>query len=226
MANQVKDVSCSQAQLASLSNTHIREEIPLCSGSHTLTHRGPEATFAAERAVMPSLNGPYGGGKIPTISEEIVRVLTSESDIETEQPNEVVLDIESVLKEYLRYERSVGDEAKNRLESRGLPYAQLGKLRSQVAREKGAPQHDDVLPYLLDQILSLLFHSKNVEEIYSEDADLRRKITVILRRHMDVGGELDEEVRSKIKNLEEGTASFEIEYQRVMGELKRKKGLS
>jgi uncharacterized protein len=165
-------------------------------------------------------------GKIPVISDDIVRSLTSEGDIETEQPQEVVLDIESVLKEYLRYERSVADEAKNRLESRGLPYAQLGKVRSQVAREKGAPQNDDVLPYLLEQILSLLFHSKNVDEIFAEDTTLRKKITNILRKHMDVGGELDEEVRSKIRNLEEGTASFEIEYQKVMGELKRKKGLS
>lgn len=165
-------------------------------------------------------------GKIPIIAQEIVRVLTAEGDLETEQPNEVVLDIESVLKEYLRYERSVADEAKNRLEARSLPYAQLGKIRSQVARERGAPQHDDVLPYLLEQILSLLFHSKNVDEIFAEDAQLRTKIAHVLRKHMDVGGELDAEVRSKIKNLEEGTASFEIEYQRVMGELKRKKGLS
>ena len=28
------------------------------------------------------------------------------------------------------------------------------------------------------------------------------------------------------KNLEEGTATFEIEYQRIMGDLKRKKGLA
>lgn len=165
-------------------------------------------------------------GKIPVISEEIVRVLTSEGDIETGQPNEVVLDIESVLKEYLRYERSVADEAKNRLESRGLPFAQLGKIRSQVARERGAPQNEDVLPYLLEQILSLLFHSQNVDEIYAEDTALRKKLATILRKHMDVGGELDEEVRSKIKNLEEGTASFEIEYKRVMDEMKRKKGLT
>ena len=164
-------------------------------------------------------------GKIPTISEEIVRTLSAEGDIECEQPNEVMLDIESVLKEYLRYERSVSDEAKNRLESRGLPYAQLGKLKSQVAKEKGAPQADDVLPYLLDQILNILFHSNNVDEIFAEDSQLRIKITPILRKHMDVGGELDEEVRSKIKNLQEGTASFEIEYQRIMGEMKRKKGL-
>lgn len=165
-------------------------------------------------------------GKIPTISEELVRALTSEGDIETEQPNEVVLDVESVLKEYLRFERTISEEAKDRLESRGLPYAQLGKVRNQVAKEKGAPQADDVLPYLLDQILNILFHSKNVEEIYAEDMELRKKIAPIMRKHMDVGGELDEEVRSKIKNLEEGTASFEIEYQRVMADMKRKKGLA
>lgn len=165
-------------------------------------------------------------GKIPTISEEIVRVLTGDGDIETEQPNEVVLDIESVLKEYLRFERMISDEAKNRLEIRGLPYAQLGKIRSQVAKEKGAPQSEDVLPYLMEQILNILFHSKNVDEIYAEDTDLRKKITPILRKHMDVGGELDEEVRSKIKNLEEGTATFEIEYQRIMADLKRNKGLT
>jgi len=165
-------------------------------------------------------------GKIPTISEEIVRVLTSEGDVETEQPNEVVLDVESVLKEYLRFERTIADEAKNRLEARALPYAQLGKLRNQVAKEKAAPQSDDILPYLLEQILNILFHSRNVDEIYAEDTDLRKKITPILKKHMEVGGELDEEVRSKIKNLEEGTATFEIEYQRIMGDLKRKKGLT
>ena len=164
-------------------------------------------------------------GKVTTISEEIVRSLTADNDIETELPNEVVLDIEAVLKEYLRYERSISDEAKNRLEARGLPYSNLGKVRNQVARERKAPQSDEVLPYLLEQILNLLFHSQNVEEIYAEDRELRIKITQILRRHMEAGDDLDVEVRSKIKNLEEGTASFEIEYQRIMGEMKRKKGL-
>lgn len=165
-------------------------------------------------------------GKIPIICEEIVRALTAEGDIETEAPNEVILDVESVLKEYLRYERMVTDEAKNRLEARGLPYAQLGKMKMQVAKEKGAPMVDDVLPYLLDQILEILLHSKNVDEVFAEDSALRIKIAPILKKHMDVGGELDEEVRSKIKNLEEGTASFEIEYAKIMGEMKRKKGLT
>jgi hypothetical protein len=165
-------------------------------------------------------------GKIPTISEEVVRVLTADGDIETEAPAEVILDVESVLKEYLRYEREISDEAKNRLEARGLPYAQLGKLKAQVAKEKGAPPTDETLPYLLEQIMNILFHSPNVVEIFAEDPDLRKKLAPVLKKHMDVGGELDEQVRSKIKNLEEGTATFEIEYARIMDDMKRKKGLT
>jgi len=164
-------------------------------------------------------------GKVTAISEEIVRALTADGDIETESRAEVVLDIEAVLKEYLRYERSITDEAKNRLEARELPYSNLGKVRNQVAKERKAPQSDEVLPHLLEQILNLLFHTQHVEEIYADDPTLRRKITGILRRHMEAGDDLDVEVRSKIRNLEEGTASFEIEYARVMDQMKRKKGL-
>jgi len=175
-------------------------------------------------------------GKVSTIADEIVRLLlgsTAEGRpseaggaIDVVSDEEVRLDIEAVLKEYLRMEREVTDEAKNRMEMRGMGYSNLGRMKSQVAKERGAPPSDEVLPYLIEQILNMLFHSNNVEEIYAEDTELRKMITPILRRHMDVEGELDKEVRSKIKNLEEGTATFEIEYAKVMDQIKRKRGLS
>lgn len=165
-------------------------------------------------------------GKITPISEEIVSALASAGDIELESEEEVRLDVEAVLKEYLRLEREILDEAKNRMESRGLGYGNLGKMKSQVSRERGSPPQDEILPYLLEQILNMLFHSNNVAEIFADDTELRKKITPILRKHMEVEDELDKEVRSKIKNLEEGTASFEIEYSKVMEQIKRKKGLS
>ncbi len=165
-------------------------------------------------------------GKIPTIASEIVAALTATSDIETDAPAEVQADVESVLKEYLRQERRVVDEAKNRMEIRGLSYGELGKMKSQTARDLRVPTGEDMLPYLLDQILEMLFHSSNVEEVFAEDNDLRKKITTVLRRHLEVEQELDREVRSKIKNLEEGTASFETEYAKVMDQLKRNKRLT
>ncbi|MDD9937243.1 MAG: DUF507 family protein [Myxococcales bacterium] len=165
-------------------------------------------------------------GKIEIISEDIIRDLRASGDIDVEDAGEARLDIEAVLKEYLRLDREILEEAKNRMEVRGLGYSHLGKVKSQVGKERGAPSHDDVLPYLLEQILNILFHSHNISEIYAEDVDLRKKITPILRKHMDVENDLDREVRSKIKNLEEGTSDFEVEYQRVMSQIKDKRRLS
>ena len=165
-------------------------------------------------------------GKIATIATEIVHSLLTAGDIEVENPAEVELDLQSVLKEYVRVEKEVSEEAKNRMEARGISYGQLGKVRSQVSKERGIQTGEDALPYLVDQLLEILFHSNNVAEVFAEDSDLRKKIAPVLKKHMDVEGELDKEVRSKIKNLEEGTGAFEIEYSKVMDQIKRTKGLA
>ena len=165
-------------------------------------------------------------GKNPMIAEAIIKQLVEDGDLETLTKAEAQLDIEAVLNEYVRQERQVVDEAKSLMEQRGLPYSQLGKMKSMVARERGLSVGDEMLPYVLEQLLTILFHSQNIEEIYAEDHVLRRKITTIMKRHLENEGELDAEVRSKIKNLQEGTATFEIEYQRQMDELKRKKRLT
>ena len=165
-------------------------------------------------------------GKIEIIAEETLRTLKDASAIELEDEAEARLDIEAVLKEYLRLDREIVEEAKNRMEIRGLGYNHLGRVKSQVSKERGAPGQDDLLPYLLEQILNILFHSHNVAEIYGEDVELRKMVTPVLRKHMDVDTDLDREVRSKIKNLEEGTTDFDVEYARVMGQIKDKRGLS
>jgi len=165
-------------------------------------------------------------GKIEVISEEILRTLKQAEDIELEDEAEAKVDIESVLKEFLRLDREIVEEAKNRMESRGLGYSQLNRIKSQVSKERGGPAQDDVLPYLLEQIINLLFHSANVAEIFSDDAVLRTKVSPILRKHMEVENDLDREVRSKIKNLQEGTSDFEIEYARVMDQMKQKHRLT
>jgi len=164
-------------------------------------------------------------GKVASISEEIISDLAQAGEIECVDVAEVRLDIEAVLKEHIRRDREIIDEAKNRMESRGLSYSMLGRMRSQVAKELGAPPNDEVLPYLVGQILNMLFHSQNVEEIYAEDVTLRKKITTVLRQYSDLEAELDVAVRDKIKNLQEGTASFEVEYARMMEKMKRTRGL-
>jgi len=165
-------------------------------------------------------------GKIEPIAEEVVRVLRESEAVEFENETEAKADIESVLKEYLRLDKEVVEEAKNRMESRGLGYSQLGKTKSQVSKERGIPGQDEVLPYLLEQLINILLHSNNVAEIFVEDVEIRKKVAPILRKHMDVETDLDREVRSKIKNLQDGTSDFEVEYARVMESIKQKRRLS
>lgn len=164
-------------------------------------------------------------GKVPLISDDLVRSLTADGDIEVISEEEVKLDFESVLKEFVRRSREVVEEAKTRMERNGLSYEMLGRVKSQVAKDWGFPPQDEQLPYLVEQILTMLFHSNNVEEVFADDPILRKKITSCIKKHTELESELDKEVRSKIKNLEEGTASFEVEYEKVMAALKKRKRL-
>jgi uncharacterized protein len=164
-------------------------------------------------------------GKISPIVEEIFDTLVPAEDIELADREEARMDLEAVLKEFLRQDRAILEEAKDRVTREGLGYGATNKVRQQLAKERHFPPSDETLPYILEQLLNMLFHSPNVEEIYADDATLRRKITSILKKHMDVESDLDREVRARIKNLTEGTAAFEVEYEKVLGQIRQKKHL-
>jgi len=164
-------------------------------------------------------------GKITPLSEEIVRALADNQEIECEDRKEVVRDLESVFSQYLATEREVMDKAKATLESRGLPPSELGRIRKIVADQKGIKLGDEILDYLLDQCIEMLMHSANVEEVYGQDHDLRRRMRPVLKKYLAVDEELDVEVRSKLKHMQEGTRTWEVEYKRIMGDIQRRKGL-
>lgn len=165
-------------------------------------------------------------GKIPAIAQEIVSSLVARESIETDTPKEVVADLEAVLKEYLRNEREISDEAKLQMERQGMSYSMLTKVRGQIAKERGFPPPDEFLPYIVEQLIEMLFHSNNVEEVFADDVELRKVVTPVLRKHLEVEESLDREIRARLKHLEDGTPAFEIEYQKLVDQMKRKKHLS
>jgi hypothetical protein len=165
-------------------------------------------------------------GKITPLSEELVKALADNKDIETESRKEVVSDLESVFSNYLRLEREASDRAKDLLQQRALPPTELPRLRKLCAEQRGIKIGDDLLDYLLDQCIEMLMHSANVEEVYGEDHDLRRRMRPILRKYLEISEALEEEVRGKLKHVQEGSRTWEVEYQRLMGEIQRRKGLA
>jgi hypothetical protein len=164
-------------------------------------------------------------GKIPVIGSELVRSLVDAGDIAVADRGEAELDVQAVLKEYLRLEREITEKAKDVLQKRGLPYEQFGKVKRAVANEKGLGLGDESLDWMTNQIIESFMQSPHVEEVFVDDSTLRRKMVDILKRHMMVEEELDAEVRRRIKNLEEGTSTWEVEYQKALEQIKRNRGL-
>ena len=163
--------------------------------------------------------------KVPVISAEVVRKLVAEKDLETEAAPEVERDVESVLNEYLRLEREVTSKTKELMDGRKLPPSEFGRVKKSVAEQRGLKVGDEIIDYLLDQIVECFLYSNNVDEVYASDLDLRRKMAPILKRHMLVEDEVDKEVRSRLRHLEEGTPAWEIEYGKVLEVVKRTKGI-
>jgi uncharacterized protein len=164
-------------------------------------------------------------GKIPTIAGEIVKTLVEAGDIAVVDKSEAEMDAQAVLKEYLRLDREITEKAKDLLQKRGLPYEQFGKIKRTLAKEKSLGLGEESLEWMTNQMIESFMQSPHIEEIFAEDGVLRKRMADILKKHMLVDDELDEEVRRKIKNLEEGTATWEIEYTKVLDQMKRNRGL-
>jgi hypothetical protein len=164
-------------------------------------------------------------GKIQAIATEVVRALLASKDIEAESPREVEADVTSVLQQYLTDEREVNERAKDILERTGKPQSEYTRVRALAADEKGIKVGDEALDYLLDQVVEMLMHSNNVDEVYVEDVELRRKMAPVFKKHMAVDSALDAEVRAQLRHVREGSRDWEVEYARVLEQVKRRKGL-
>lgn len=165
-------------------------------------------------------------GKIPTIASEIITSLVSANDIEVNDANEAQLDVEAVLKEYVRLDRETTDQAKDQLEQKKLDYGQFGRLKRQLAEQRGLALGEEAGNWIANQILETFMQSAHVDEVFADDVALRKKLKDILKKHMQVDEELDQEVRRRIKNLAEGTQTWELEYAKVMDQIKRKHGIN
>ena len=166
------------------------------------------------------------GSKIPSLISDLIADLRRAElvDILPANVSEVELDIESVLKEYLRAERQLTEEAKDLAHSKGLDYSAHQKIKRQLAERRKFGLYEDSVGYIANQIIETLLHTRHVEEIFAEDNELRASIAPVLRRHMTDGSGIDQEVRRRMKHLEEGSRDWDITYQQTMERLRRLRG--
>lgn len=166
-------------------------------------------------------------GKVTPLAQEVVQTLMSAGVIEVAEDKvlEVVLDVESVLREYIRTEREITEKARDIIAAQKRSHSELKKIRAQLARERSFGIDEEAIEYLITQIIEALVYSRNVEEVYGADNEIAVHLAPVLRRHLAADEELDAEVRKRIKNLQEGTLAWDLQYRKVMEELRRTRRL-
>lgn len=163
--------------------------------------------------------------RIPQISRDIVRTIVGSRSIETSAVHEVERDMESVLEQYVRDEREITEKASSLARSRNLGPSEVGRIKKELARERKIELGEDAIDYLLEQMVEMLMMSNAVDEVYAEDYELKRQMRDPLRKEYSAGDAVEAEVRTRMKHVQEGSSLWEVEYQRLREEVKRRRGL-
>jgi hypothetical protein len=119
----------------------------------------------------------------------------------------------------------VNQATREALERRGYDHSQFNRVKREMADVRGFKMGDEGIEFVIDQMIEQFLISRNVEEVFTEDHVLRKKIFGIFKRHLDVDDEIDREARARLKHLSEGTSAFDIEYQKTVELLRRSRGL-
>ncbi len=157
---------------------------------------------------------------------EVIKALVKGELLEIEPANipEAELDVVGVLREYQRMDRQISQRARDLAGTDGRS-AEM-KMKRRLAKEKNFKMGDDALEYIVVQLLETFMATPHIEEVYGSDRDIRAAVTPVLKKYTaSRDDEVDAAVRSKIKNLEQGSSAWEIEYERVMARVKTNKGL-
>ncbi|MDP1915937.1 MAG: DUF507 family protein [Myxococcales bacterium] len=164
---------------------------------------------------------------VPLIAREIIDRLAKEKDIEVEaiRMSDAELDMSAIMREYLANEERVNQATREALERRGYDFSKFNQVKREMSDVRGFKIGDDGIEFVINQMLEFLLISRNVEEVFSDDTQMRPKIMQIMKKHLDVDEEIDREARGRLKHLQEGTSAYEIEYQKTLEQIRRARGL-
>lgn len=164
---------------------------------------------------------------IPKIARDVIRALHSSEAIEVDESrlSEAELDLAAVIVGHLDEEEEISREAADTVARLGLPKERFTQMKQRFAERKGIKIGEEGYDFLLNQLVEALFASKNIEEIFAEDNDLRKIIRECMNKALQVSDDVVQEAKSRLKNIKEGTPEWDIEYPRMIAQIKRQKGL-
>ncbi|MCU0698973.1 MAG: DUF507 family protein [Myxococcaceae bacterium] len=164
---------------------------------------------------------------VPLIAREIIDRLAKDKDIEVEaiRMADAEMDMAAIMREYLANEERVNQATREALERRGYDFSKFNQVKREMSDVRGFKLGDDGIEFVINQMLEFLLISRNIEEVFADDTQMRPKILQTMKKHLDIEDEIDREARGRLKHLQEGTSAYEIEYQKTLEQIRRARGL-
>jgi hypothetical protein len=165
--------------------------------------------------------------QVPRLAEDIIATLSLEGDIvvSVEDNEDAQKDIAAIMDEYLRQESRIVQRTREVMERGQITYDQFGRVKGSIADDARHATGDDGIRWIADQIIESFMISRFVDEVFGNDRDMKRAVMRLFRKHLIEEADLDREVRGRIKNIRPGSPQWDIEYRRVLNEVRRKRGL-
>ena len=166
--------------------------------------------------------------QVPRLAEDIINTLSLEGDIIVlaEDKDDAQRDVAAIMEEYLRQESRVVQRTREEMERRQITYDQFGRVKGSIADASKHPTGDDGIRWIAGQIIENFMISRYIDEVFGNDREMRKTVMRLFRKHLIEEAELDREVKGRLKNIRPGSPQWDIEYKRVMSEVRRKRGLA
>lgn len=123
--------------------------------------------------------------------------------------DELRRDVQSVLYSYLNNDQRLHREARARVERQGEDQSEVYNTKRQLAKQEGFGLGEEAPSYIIEQLIETMLHSSSVEEIFAEDKELRVALLPILRESMNTRRNLQQEVSTRLKQIERSSQSWE-----------------
>jgi len=164
---------------------------------------------------------------IPKIAKDVIRALLASRAIEVEDGHrdEAELDVAGVLVEYMNAVDKLKHDAEEAIQRHSLPAEMLGRVKKNIADARKVVLGEGAFDHVVERVIESLFESRHIEEVFFEDNELRKIVQPSIQKYLGVDEELDREVRGRLKNLREGTSEWEVEYGRLIEQMRHTKSM-
>lgn len=165
--------------------------------------------------------------RVPLIAKAVIDRLAAEKDIEVEPESRVEAeqDLIAIMESFLKRDMDLREAVRESMSRRAIPYEHFSKVRGEIADFWGHPTGDSIQKFLARQFVENFMISRWIDEVYTDDDLLFKKIMDTIKSFDVDENALRTEAADRVKNIPEGSTDYENAFKNALKEVRKRHGL-